>query len=176
VFEEHREEGDSRRGAAGVSTTGAGFSGGSGRAADPGVAAGLSDDAGHGDRGTDWVAVFDPHLEWAGGGAAAGLCAPGSGVAHQLSGWGDRPMRFLVPADQAAGRVWADAHRNPAAGADHDHRLCPLGVRVVGADAPRRGLVCRLVAADAAAGCGAAGVGVGRRGCGRPAGGLGNQS
>jgi hypothetical protein len=176
VFEEHSAEGDSGPGAAGVSAPGAGVSGGCGGAADPGVAAGVSEDAGHCDRGTDWVAVFDPYVEWAGGGAAADLFAAGSGVAHQLFGWGDRPMRFLVPADQAARWVRADPDCNPAAGADHDHRLCALGVRVVGADAPRRGLVCRLVAADAAAGCGAAGVGVGRRGCGRPAGGLGNQS
>jgi hypothetical protein len=35
-------------------------------------------------------------------------------------------MRFLVSADQAAGRVRADPHPNPAAGADHDHRLCPM--------------------------------------------------
>jgi hypothetical protein len=36
----------------------------------------VSDDAGHGYRGTDWLAVLDPHVERAGGGAAAGLLPP----------------------------------------------------------------------------------------------------
>ena len=36
-----------------VSAAAVGVGGGCGGAADPGVAAGLSDDAGHGDRGTD---------------------------------------------------------------------------------------------------------------------------
>jgi hypothetical protein len=43
---------------------------------------------------------------------------------------------------------------------------CPLGLGLAGADAPGRGLVCRLVVADPAAGCGAAGAGVRRRGQG----------
>ena len=78
-------EGDSRRGAASVSATGAGFVGGSGGASDPGVAAGLPDDAGHRDCGTDCLAVFDPHVERAGGRAAG--CPPWGGwIATNASG------------------------------------------------------------------------------------------
>jgi hypothetical protein len=53
VFEEHRAEGVGRRAAAGVSTPEDWVGGGCGGAADSGVAAGLPDDAGYGDRGTD---------------------------------------------------------------------------------------------------------------------------
>jgi hypothetical protein len=60
--------------------------------------------------------------------------AAGPVVAHHLSGRGDRAVRFLVPADQAAGRVRANPYPDAAAGADHDHRLCPLGVSAAGAD------------------------------------------
>src|SRR3954453_2971416 len=91
VFEEHGEEGVGRRGSASVSASGGEFGGGSGGAADPGVAAGLPNDAGHGYRGTHCLAVLDTHLEHTGGRAAADLCAAGSSVAHHLSGGGDRP-------------------------------------------------------------------------------------
>ena len=65
--------------------TGAGFVGGSGGASDPGVAAGLPDDAGHRDCGTDCLAVFDPHVERAGGRAAG--CPPWGGwIATNASG------------------------------------------------------------------------------------------
>ena len=53
VFEEHGEGGVGCRRPVGVSTPIDGVGGGCGGAADPGVAAGLSEDAGHGDRGTD---------------------------------------------------------------------------------------------------------------------------
>jgi transposase len=49
-----------------------------------------------------------------------------------------------------------------AAGVDHDHRLCPMGLGAASADTPRRGLVCRLVAAVATARRSAAGAGLGR--------------
>src|SRR5215831_735897 len=53
--------------------------GGCVRAADPGAASGVSADALDGDRGADWLAVFDPHVEREGGGAAAVVSAAGSG-------------------------------------------------------------------------------------------------
>src|SRR4029453_18806989 len=59
LFEEHGQEGAGRGGAASVSTAVDRLGGGCGGAADSGVAAGVSDDAGHGDRGADWLAVFD---------------------------------------------------------------------------------------------------------------------
>ena len=53
---------------------------GRGRAADPGAAAGVSDDAGDGDRRADRLGPVDPGAERPGGGAAAGVPAAGSGV------------------------------------------------------------------------------------------------
>ena len=67
---------------------GEGVGGGCVRAADPGVAAGVSDDAGDGDRRADRLAVFDPDAERAGRGAAAVVSAAGSGVADRLCGRG----------------------------------------------------------------------------------------
>jgi hypothetical protein len=43
---------------------------------------------------------------------------------------------FVVPAHRAAGRVRTDPHRQAAAGADDDHRVCPACRRAVD---PRRG-------------------------------------
>jgi hypothetical protein len=43
------------------------------------------------------VAVFDPHVEWAGGRAAADLFAAGPGLSHQLFGWRDRAVDFWFP-------------------------------------------------------------------------------
>src|SRR4051794_3547438 len=166
--EEHGALGAAQRSAAVVLAAAAGIAHGSGRAGDSGAVAGLSEDAGDGDRGTDRLDALDPGVAGPGGGAAAGVSAAGSRLAHQLCRRRDRAVRPVVSADRAAGRVRPDPDREPAAGADDDHRLCPLAVR--GADSvpdgggPVRGLV--AVALDA--GGGAAGAGLGRRGCDRP--------
>ena len=67
------------------------------RAADPGVAERLPDDAGNGDRGTGRVDPGDDGADRPGAGAAAGVSAAGSIVADRLRGWGDRAERLLVP-------------------------------------------------------------------------------
>ena len=54
--------------------------------------------------------VLDPDVVGAGPRAAAGVSAAGPGVADELCGWGDRAVRFLVPADRAAGRVRPGPH------------------------------------------------------------------
>ena len=74
----------------------AGVGGGCGGASDPGIAVDPPDDAGHGDRGADWLDPGDDCAEWAGAGAAADLPAPGSGLMHRLCGGGDRPARTIA--------------------------------------------------------------------------------
>ena len=60
----------------------AGVGRGCGRAADPGAAEGVSDDAGDGDRRADRVGPVDPGAAGPGRGAAAGLPAAGPGVSR----------------------------------------------------------------------------------------------
>ena len=58
----------------------------------PGAASGVSADAVDGDRGADRLAVFDPHLEREGGGAAAVVSAAGFRAGRTVYlAWGDRP-------------------------------------------------------------------------------------
>jgi hypothetical protein len=59
---------------------------GCGRAADPGSAGGVSDDAGDGDRGADRVDPVDSGAARPGGRVAAGVSAAGPSLAHQLCG------------------------------------------------------------------------------------------
>jgi transcriptional regulator with XRE-family HTH domain len=54
--------------------------------------AGVSADAGDGDRRTCRVAVFDPHVEWPGEGVASGVSAAGSGWSDLLCRRGGRAV------------------------------------------------------------------------------------
>jgi Helix-turn-helix domain of resolvase len=143
--------------------------GGRGRAADPGAAGGLADDAGDGDRRADRL---DPGVDGAqgpGAGAAASVSAAGSGLADGVCGWRSCPVRPVVPERRGAGGVRPDPPGVQVAGAGDGDRLCPLAVGQVVAVALCRGLVRGLVAVDRPAWGGAAGAGLGWRGRGRPA-------
>ena len=80
--------------------------------------------------------VIAERIEWsrsirvlgAGGRAATGVSAAGSGVAHGLCGRGDRPVRSVVPPGRAAGGVGSDPQAGVVAGADHDLRVLALAV------------------------------------------------
>lgn len=87
----------------------------------------------------------------------------GSGVAHELCGRGDRPVRFLVPRRAGAGRLRSGPHRDSVAGVDDGVRLFAVGLGIVDSDSGRRRPVCRLVAAYFGAGCYSAGVRLGWR-------------
>ena len=58
--------------------------------------------------------------------AAPGLSSAGPCVADGVCGGRDRPVRLLVPAGHAAGRVRAGAPAGAAAGADHGVRVLPV--------------------------------------------------
>ena len=138
-----------------------------GRAAGPGAAAGVADDAGHGDRGADRLGSLDPGVAGPGGRAASGLPAAGPGFADRLCRGGGRPVRSVVPRHPAAGRVRPVPRPDPAAGAGDGDRVCPVAVGPA-ASLPRGGgSAGRLVGAAPGAGGGAAGAGLGRRGSDR---------
>jgi hypothetical protein len=69
---------------------------GCGRATDPGVVAGVSDDAGDGDRGTDWVDSLNSGTVVAGGGTAADVSAidPASRTAYAAGEIAQCDLRF----------------------------------------------------------------------------------
>ena len=91
--------------------------------------ASVSADAGDGDRGADRLAVFDPHVERPGGGAAAGVSAAGPGEPDGLCRRGGGAVRFLVPRHRAAGRVRPDPDGEVVAGADDGVRLFAVRAR-----------------------------------------------
>ena len=99
------------RGRAAEVRAGAGGVGrGRGRAADPGAAAGVSDDAGDGDRGADRLDAVDPVLKDRVAELRPVYLPPDPGVADGVCGRGDRAVRSVVPADRGAGRVRAGPH------------------------------------------------------------------
>ena len=51
---------------------------------------------------------------------------PDPAFTHGVCGRRDCPVRSVVSRRRDLGRVRSDAHRGPAAGADHDQRLLPL--------------------------------------------------
>src|SRR5205814_3554868 len=121
----------------------------------PRAAGGVSVDGGVGDRRADRVAVLGPAAPHAGGGAAPGIPAAGSGVADVVCGRGDRAERLLVPRYHVPGRVRAGADGEAAAGADDGVRLLAVGIGAADPVPVGGGPVRRVVAADLAAGCGA---------------------
>ena len=70
-------------------------------------------------------------LERAGARAAAVVSAAGSGVAHDLCGRRDRPVRFLVSQCVVPVGYRPGPHRDPVAGVDDGVRVFAVGVAVL---------------------------------------------